>query len=179
VSKQERKDKMMAKVLSRGIAILGISLNAGLLLTGSSVSASPPVKSYYEYTSTSLLTGLADFDITVNGIVKVSEIDFFDKNGNLIRLSAHVVEQDTFTANGKTLASEPYVVHHEIEFDGAGNPTRYVCTGLVVKVPLPGGGIFVSAGLLDWLAHPNEVSILEPDHGGSVNLEAFIEALSP
>ncbi len=96
-----------------------------------------------------------------------------------MRVFQNVVEQDTFTANGKTLVSDPFTFTVHIEFDSSGNVTQWDTSGVVEKVPLPDGTQFVSAGLIHWLDHPNVNWMVTPDRGGCKNLEGFIEALSP
>lgn len=170
----------MAKVIRKGITILGIVLTAVLLLIGSSANAAQAAKFSWGFTSTAFLTGLADFVIQVDSVVNVTEIDVFDKSGALVRVSQHLVEQDTFTANGKTLVSEPFSFNIELGFDSSGNLTRFTSEGPGAKVRLPDGGLFVTAGFIDWLTHPPGTTyILAPDKGSCVNLEGLIKALSP
>ncbi len=138
----------MARVIKQGITIQGIVLTAVLLLIGSSANAGQATKYDWYFFSTAYLTGLADFVIQVDSVVSVQEVDVFDKSGALMRVSQHLVEQDTFTANGKTLISEPFTFNIELEFDSSGNLTRFTSQGPGAKVRLPDGGLFVTAGFM-------------------------------
>jgi hypothetical protein len=50
--------------------------------------------------------------------------------------------------------------------------------GLVEKVPLPGGGLFITAGRVDFAAHGFPQFLITPDVGAAVNLAGFCAALS-
>jgi hypothetical protein len=60
-----------------------------------------------------------------------------------------------------------------------GTFTHIFSNGLVERVPLPDGTLFVSAGRLDWINHPTASFLLTPDIGRSGNVAAFCAALSP
>ena len=108
-------------------------------------------------------------------------IDFFDRSGTLTRTQVHVDEQDTFSANGKSLASMPFTYEVTIRFDSSGNITVALLNGNIVKVLLPDGGLFISAGRVDLLARglPQFLVDLTPDVGATVNLDRFCAALAP
>jgi hypothetical protein len=144
-----------------------------------SASADPPVKSEFTASLTSVLTGACPFDITVDASATITEIVFFDRNGDLTRVYDHIVEQDTFSANGKSLTGIPFVFNIDVLFDSDGNVTHVFANGLVEKVPLPDGSLFISSGRLDYAAHGFPDFILTPDVGATVNLEGFCAALSP
>jgi hypothetical protein len=84
-------------------------------------------------------------------------------------------EQDVFIANGRSLASEPYNIR--TVFDESGGVEHVYATGLVVRVVLPDGTKFVSAGRLDFVTRNFEFAIT-PDVGRSGDLDAFCAALS-
>jgi hypothetical protein len=86
----------------------------------------------------------------------------------------HSAEQDTFSANGKTLVSQVYHFSLQGFFDENGDVT-VVGHGVLVRVPLPGGGVFIGAGRVDSFGNFS----LSPDHGAFKNLEGFCAALSP
>ena len=142
-------------------------------------TATAPVKSQYTFTATSVLTDVCPFDVTVDSTVSNTEIDFFDESGALTRVEVHSVEQDTFSANGKSLTGVPFTFNVEILFDSSGNLTHAFASGLVEKVPLPDGSLFISAGRVDFAAHGFPQFIITPDVGGTVNLAGFCAALSP
>ena len=108
------------------------------------------------------------------------ELDFFDASGTLTRFQIHASEQATFSANGHSLTSIPFAYNVTVRFDSSGNITDAVISGVIVKVPLPDGGLFISAGWVDYLARGLTQFIDFPtDVGASVNLDRFCEALAP
>ncbi|MDQ3859599.1 MAG: hypothetical protein M3327_14345 [Actinomycetota bacterium] len=84
-----------------------------------------------------------------------------------------VTEQDTFSANGKSLTGTPYRYTLPALFDTSGNATHIYSSGLVSKVVLPDGTLFVAAGRLDFTLHPDVTFLISPDVGTSGNVEAF------
>jgi hypothetical protein len=54
-----------------------------------------------------------------------------------------------------------------------GNVVRNIASGIVSKVPLPDGGLFISAGQIDWRLHAGQGLVLQPDRGQPANLAAF------
>jgi hypothetical protein len=87
-------------------------------------------------------------------------------------------EQDTFSANGKTLVGELYQfnIHREWE---SGVQVEAKEVGLLEMVKSPNGGIFIVAGQLDLLSIGPATFIITVDNGNSGNnLHAFCEALS-
>ena len=91
----------------------------------------------------------------------------------------HQVEQDTFTANGKTLTGIPFTFNLTFRVDSNGDVTSAVATGLVEKIVLPDGSLFVSAGWVDFEDHPGVGFLLSPDRGNPGNVAGFCAALSP
>jgi hypothetical protein len=86
-------------------------------------------------------------------------------------------EQDTFSANGKTLVGDPYHFTTIVEFENS-VPVNYHLDGIAERVHLPDGGIFIVAGRVDLLSSGGGF-IISVDSGNSGNnLEAFCAALS-
>ncbi len=81
-----------------------------------------------------------------------------------------VRERDTFTANGNTLVGEPFAYHMFI----AGDFSKIQITGIVEKIRLPDGTLFVSAGFVSF---PDYIFGLTPDRGASGDVNAFCAAL--
>jgi hypothetical protein len=52
-------------------------------------------------------------------------------------------------------------------------------TGVASRVQLPGGDLFLTAGRVDFVAHPDEAFVLQPDVGAQGNLAGFCAALAP
>ena len=158
-------------VLSFVLSALGISTSTAL--------ADQPSRNEYTITLYSVITDVCSFDVNVGSTIDVTEIDFFNQSGALTRIFFHQVEQDTFTANGQTLVGIPFTFNVEILFDSDGNITHVYANGIVERIPLPDGSLFISAGRLDFTAHPGVYFILSPDHGNSGNIGAFCAALAP
>ena len=72
----------------------------------------------------------------------------------------------------------PYNFNYQFLFDSNGDLTHLYATGLVERIVLPNGTLFLSAGRVDFVDHPNETFLLTPNRGRSGNLEAFCAALS-
>jgi hypothetical protein len=122
---------------------------------------------------------VCSFPINIDSTASGTEIDYFDAGGALTRVFIHRVEQDTFTANGKTLVGIPFAFNIEILFDSNGNVTSSFGNGLYEKIPLPDGSLFVSAGRADFAAHPGVGFLLSPDKGNPGNIAGFCAALAP
>ncbi len=145
----------------------------------SPAAAGPPVHSQFVYTIEGDLIDVCTFTVHVDATANVAATFFSDNSGTLVRSQWHLVEQDTFSANGKTLVSLPYPFNGQMFYDSSGNPTQIYTSGVSARVPLPDGGTFFSAGRIDWANHPNAVFVINPDHGHSGNLDAFCAALAP
>ena len=155
----------------------GIVLAASFLLAAaSSATADTPFKFSYSFTADNVVTDVLPFPVEIYSVVSDTEIDYFDKNGTLTRIYIHATEQDTFTANGKTLVGLPYTYDIEQIFDGDGNLIHYYASGGVEKIPLPDGTLFSSAGRTDWVDHPDADVRLSPDTGTQGSLDALIAA---
>ena len=143
----------------------------------SPAAAGPPVHYPIEIIDNpGILTGVCSFDIEYLASATGMGTNFFDNSGTLLRSYWHAVEQDTFMANGKTLHSLPYTYNAQVRFDSSGNLTAFDSSGALVRIRLPDGSLFSSAGRVDWMFHSG--MILSPDHGHSGNLDAFCAALA-
>jgi hypothetical protein len=167
----------------RGRLIVRCLVIVSIVAVSAAIFASPaaadqPPKSEYTYTQSGVLTDVCSFPIGVDSIISIKETDFFDASGALTRMSWHVVEQDTFIANEKTLVGIPFNANMIWLFDSSGNVTHIYADGVAEKVPLPDGSLFISAGRFDFLDHTGEY-VLSPDKGNPGNLAAFCAALAP
>jgi hypothetical protein len=142
-------------------------------------AANPPVKSEFTFSDTGVLDEGCAFPVTINATGSATETDFFDRGGALTRIELHAIEQDTYSANGKSLVGAPFSYNVTVLFDGNGNITNAFLNGLIAKVPLPDGGLFISAGRVDLAARGFPMFILTPDVGATVNLDRFCAALAP
>ncbi len=143
----------------------------------SPVAASGPTKYEYETSQHFVLENVCLFPVTLDNTIHATEIYFFDQSGALTRAYAHWVEQDTFSANGKTLIGEPFTFNVEFLFDADGTLVHQYASGVVETVPLPDGSVFFSAGRLDFINKGGPV--ITPDRGRSGDLAAFCAALAP
>jgi hypothetical protein len=154
---------------SRG-RLLGLTIVALIVCSGvfaSTAAADKPIVSTTTATSSTVLTDVCSFPITL------------DSSATVTRIVAHIVEQDVFSANGKSLTGVPFTFNIDVLFDSSGNVTHVFANGVVEKVPLPGGGLFITAGRVDFVAHGSPPFLIFPDVGATVNLEGFCAALSP
>jgi hypothetical protein len=152
------------------LSAIGVSASAAL--------AAPPAN--YEYTAdgNATLTNVCAFDVDVYYSDTVHELDYFDNNGALSKLHTTMIELDTYTANRKTLISNPVHFNMQMKFDNDGNIIYWVASGLLEMIPLPDGSMFVSAGQINWLNHP-PYFVFSADIGNSGDVDAFCAALAP
>src|SRR5262245_55798684 len=130
-------------------ALVGVPMMA---LFAPGATADAPVKSGFTFSDTGVLTDTCAFPVTIAATGSAVEMDFFDASGTLTSQILHAREQSTFSANGHSLTSVPFAYNVILRFDSSGTITDAVITGVIVKVPLPDGGLFISAGWVDYLA---------------------------
>jgi hypothetical protein len=140
-----------------------VSVAAAALVVAPAAAASQPITSYSIHHVAAVLTDVCAFPVTVEGDSPYTERDFFDESGALIRIEIHATEQDTFNANGKSLTGEPYTFDIRILFDSSGAITHAFFAGVVEKVVLPDGSLFLAAGLVDFAAHGFPEALIAPD----------------
>jgi hypothetical protein len=143
------------------------------------VADRPTVIPFEGFTFSIVVTDVCAFPINVDGTISGTETDYVDESGALTRISVNEVEQDTYTANGRTLVGTPFTFNEQVLFDSSGNVTHHYASGLIEKITLPDGSLFISAGRLDFTQHPGVRFILSPDMGHTGDLAAFCAALSP
>lgn len=140
--------------------------------------AAKPTKTDFTFNMSDVLTDVCSFPVNIVATGSGFDTEFFDSSGVLVRIYEHISERDTYTANGKTLVGLPFTFNIEYLLDSSGTMTNILADGIVEKIPLPDGSLFISAGRLDFTAHPGASFILTPDKGHSGNLAAFCAALS-
>jgi hypothetical protein len=132
------------------------------------------------FTNTVILTGICSFPVTVESVLTGYQTIYLDRDGNPTRIDIDTAEQDVFTANGKTLVGLPYSFKVMLVFDPeTGELTHAYARGVASRVPLPGGDLFLTAGRIDFVNHPDELFVLQPDTGAQGNIAGFCAALSP
>jgi hypothetical protein len=144
----------------------------------SAAAADTPTIAPFTYTYGAVMTGFCPFDVQVATVISGTRIDFVDESGTVTSSELHVNAQDTFTANGITLTTIPSTFNLHVSYDSSGNPIN-VATGVIEKIVLPDGSLFISAGLADFSAHSDIGHDLSPDYGNPGDVAAFCAALSP
>ena len=162
--------------MSRILKLLLCAL-AFALVPAASAAGDTPTKTTSTDTFTSVIEGVCSFPITADSTLTTTAITFTDASGAPQRLQLHVVEQDVFSANGVSLTSTPYTFNQQIIFDPSGNVVHAYASGQVVRIPLPDGSVFFSAGRLDFVTFAGQFA-LTPQVGVSGDVSALCAALS-
>jgi hypothetical protein len=163
--------------MGRVATFCGVLTAAGVLAT-SAIAGTPTKTTFTVTNSPNTLSGVCSFDVAISSNATVTETDYFNADGTLNRIYFHQVEQDTFSANGKSITGEPYTTNVEVLFDSAGNVTHVYGSGVVERLILPSGTLFLSAGRADFAAHAGVSFLLSPDVGNPGDVAAFCAALS-
>lgn len=141
-------------------------------------AAIEPTRVPFEDTVTTVVEDICSFPITITATLVGTETTLYDQSGAVTRIQVNVLEQDVFSANGTSLTSLPYRYNIQVLFED-GAQTHVYASGIVAKVPLPDGTVFLSAGRLDFAAHPESEFRIVPDVGRSGDVAAFCAALAP
>ena len=157
------------------LSLLALGTTAVLAQPAAAVE---PTREPIDLTITSVVTDICSFPVTITSTLVGTETTFYDQSGAVTRVQIHVVEQDVFSANGNTLTGLPYTFNIQILFED-GEVTHLYASGIVARVPLPDGTVFLSAGRLDFVAHPGAEFRVVPDVGRSGDVAAFCAALAP
>ena len=165
-------------MLRRLTAVFLVAVGA-VIFALSALADRPTRTEFTGLTFSNVLTDVCAFPVNVDSTISGFEIDYRDQSGALTRIFVHQVEQDTFTANGRTLVGTPFTYNVDILFDSSGNVTHIFAQGLVETIPLPDGSLFISAGRADFTQHPGVGFLLSPDMGNPGNVAGFCAALSP
>lgn len=165
----------------RSVAVLLVvaaALAASAVLA-STATAMPPTTVHVTATGSATIAAgdLCGFAVQIDGTQTYNSTTFYDQNGAITKRIVQGSEQDTFTANGKTLVGDPYPFIFTHDFvDGV--QVSYYGIGVAERVPLPSGGAYVVAGRINLISTP-PAPILTVDTGNSgTNLDAFCAALS-
>jgi hypothetical protein len=165
--------------MKRSTALLfGLVAVVVLAAFAPTAAANPPVVMQKTSSLTTTLTGACAFPITVDATMTETDRFFSDQNGVLTRANADVTEQDSFSANGKSLTGDPYSFSLHAVFDSSGNITQLYADGVVERVPLPDGSVFQSAGKVNFGAQGFPDFSVTPNVGSSRNLAGFCAALA-
>jgi hypothetical protein len=162
--------------ITRAVAIATVALAS---VAGTAYGAKPDVVTFDDPPNTFVLTDVCAFPVTVTAQGSGTIRFHIDGQGDLTALEAHVVEQDTFSANGNTLVGEPYRFLDRLTFDAQGNLVKEQVTGVAERIRLPNGSLFISAGLLrPDVTNPAPGFSLAPDRGRTGDLSALCAALA-
>jgi hypothetical protein len=162
----------------RRVAILCSALAVAGVLASSGFAAAPTKVSFSATGIPATLTGVCGFDVAVSSDVSGFEIDYTDESGALTRAYVHITEQDTFSANGKSITGEPFTFNLDVLFDSTGAVTHLYASGVSERLVLPSGTLFLSGGRSDFAQHPGVIFLLSPDVGNPGDVAAFCAALS-
>lgn len=162
--------------IARLAAVLACLIASAAFATPAAADA--PIVNQYPANYTVTVTDLCAFPVRFDVVSDVTETNFFNRGGELIRQRLHIVEQDTLTANGKTAVGLPFTVNVEIRFNG-GNITGIDGSGINEKIRLPDGTLFIAAGRTNFLSHPGVTFLITPDKGNPGNIAALCAALGP
>ena len=154
----------------------GAVVATAMMVSAGAAAGAPPERFSYEDAGTFTDTNLCGFPVEVTYQASVVGATFGDVDSGDIRLLIHAMQQDTFTANGTTLVGDPYrATRTQVieDFEVVSDTVR----GVLEKVRLPDGSIFMGAGRTDFLAATVDF-IAAPDNGVAKNQDAFCAALS-
>jgi hypothetical protein len=157
---------------------LSVVLGIAAAVQTQSAGAAVPTVTPIHRTSSFPVTDLCSFPVDFTAVQNGSERTLSTHHGTVTRLVIHTVEQDTFTANGHTLAGTPFVNETHVTLDSNGDVVHAYEMGVIERVPLPDGTTFHSAGRVDFLAHPDASILVVPDVGHAGNLAGLCDALS-
>jgi hypothetical protein len=159
-----------------------LALLSLLALSATGVLAHPaaaiePTRVPIDDTITSVVEDICSFPVTITATFVGTETTFYDPNGEVTRQQIHIVEQDVFSTDDQSLTGLPFTFNLQVLFED-GEVTHVYASGLVERVPLPDGTVFLSAGRLDFAAHPGAEFRVVPDVGRSGDVAAFCAALA-
>ena len=159
-------------------ALTAAVVAAGLM--AQPAAAAKPTREDFTVTDTAVLTDVCAFPVTVDMTLTGTLTRLFDRNGDPTRIEVHIREHDVFTANDKTLVGLPYTFNNAVLYDReTGEITHVFASGVASRVPLPEGDVFLTAGRIDFTAHPGASFILQPDVGAQGNVDGFCAGLAP
>lgn len=163
--------------IGKRILLVGATVLTWLAMGVTAAVAAAPTTTRLHIVSDAVVTDLCAFPVAVHTVLIGKETDFTDSAGNLVMIVGHGVFTDTFSANGVTLAGDPYTGNARATLDRSGNFTSLTGQGVEERVRLPDGSVFFSAGRVDILARTSDW-IFVPDTGRSGDVAALCRALS-
>jgi hypothetical protein len=147
-----------------------------LVVLASPASAVKPQPFFEEFEDVFTDTESCDFPIDVSFVGSLSGLEFFDRDGNLVRVQAHGSDVGTITnpANGKAATG----VDHWLEvFDVESGESAIL--GLFFHLNFPGAGVvLIDAGHIRFDADGNVVHLAGPHQAFEGDLEEVCAALA-
>jgi hypothetical protein len=119
---------------------------------------------------------LCSFAIDMDYSQQSTTTTFYGNDGLVSQRIFEATEQDTFSANGKTLAGDTYHFMFRAEFENGVRVDRDA-NGVLERVNLPDGSIFIIAGRVDISAGGGFITTVDSGNSGN-NIGAFCAALS-
>jgi hypothetical protein len=172
----ERRRSMMMRRFRLLILLSLLTLSATGILAHPA-AAIEPTRVPIDQTDTFEVQDICSFPVTITATIVGTETTFYDQSGEVTRIQIHVVEQDVFSTDSASLTGLPFTFNIQVLFED-GEVTHVYASGLVERVPLPDGTVFLSAGRLDFAAHPGSDFRIVPDVGRSGDVAAFCAALA-
>ena len=168
---QGRRRRAIGKVF-----VLAAALAAAAVLIQSAAAVPPTTTQFGSSGSFQLAAGtLCSFAIDVSYTQQGTATTFYDNQGAVSRRINDGTEQDTFSANGKTLAGDTYHFMYMAVFENGVRVSRYA-SGIEERVNLPDGSVFIVTGRVDTNAGGFFITVDTGNSGN--NLDAFCAALS-
>jgi len=159
--------------------LLATVMSVALVVFPGRASAAPPTIEHVgplQWTGVTIDAGmLCDFPISWDGTQEYTRTTFYENDGSTVAMRITTgTEQDTFSANGKTLVGDEYHFTFQAFFERGVRVALYEY-GNAERVPLPGGGVLIITGH-EAVTGPNVFSVDSGNNGN--NLAAFCAALS-
>ncbi|MEE6274551.1 hypothetical protein [Georgenia wangjunii] len=161
----------------RRFTLVGASVLLSLVLWPGLAAADPPTRETFVDDAPFVTDEMCPFEVSITGSNTGRATLFYAKSGVLRRVIIHGTEEFTYSANGKELVAEPFPYNIHLGFGPDGQLQHSYVTGLVLRVPLPDGSTFLSAGRLDFVV-TGEGFAITPQVGRSGDVEALCAALS-
>lgn len=150
------------------MAVLGAAL-----AVAAPAGADVPTRTPVTQTAVVVATDICAFPITVTAHQQGFAITAADGTS----ATYHLTEQDTFSANGHSLTSEPSTFDIHFTLDSQGNFVHAYSTGQIVAVPLEQGVTFRAAGRFDFVTAGADFVVV-PESGGSHHQDVFCSVLA-
>jgi hypothetical protein len=167
--------------MKRGWLFLTLVVALAAAVTAATAAASPPERVSGTLDLSLSLGRYCSFPIAIDAHVDYVTTNFFDSTHVRVRTQAHIHEQDVFSANGISLTGLPFSFTLDFYYAPDGTETKAKSVGVVEKIPLPSGKLYILAGYVDLFDLPPGQGdfILTVTHGNPGDADALCAALTP